>query len=181
MKPWGKNYFYTDAPSPLHDALEGFTAHNNHMVYRANALAESVGATGPVAKHCVVGFVFGKSPPDGWKCLGITDDGEEYFSPPKRSKEQKAIHKAMRATKFENASDYLTQTCRLNWMTWCSDGCMRKTVCGWKRGRIFVVVPTGGDGNHGQELAIPAYLKPCREWEMKRWFDEPGNDNARAA
>jgi hypothetical protein len=168
-------YFWCDAPSPLHEEFKVAHAAQNEAVTRARELAKSFGAEAPAINMggFLRGFVFAEPPPEVgpyyWHRAGKTSDtGGTYYVPRRRTKVGKQLDSSMLKRWFRPIGDCIVARAGLYIMRY-GDGSMNYTTAGWRDGRIFIQIPSGGSGDEFPK--IPAYLTECKQWEMDRWFD----------
>ncbi len=167
------NYYWCDAPSPLHELIEKFKADKAAAFEQARKLAKEVGATNAVGRQRIEGFLFKKTPEVGsmWRVGGVGPDGR-FYAPRKNIKAGRALAERMAAIRIPTAESLLREA-KLWHMTF-KGRYMHHSTIGWKDDRVFVVLPKTESMCNGKEKAIkePPYLTECKKWEMDRWMDE---------
>lgn len=165
-------YLWCDSPSPAHAALETWKELRASRFAEGEALAKRVSAETCAFRHCVEGFFF-SVPPEGWKVEGVTEKGEKYFAPVKKTKEGKALAKEMKAIIIPS-QETLLHSLELHRMVFRKSGRVSHSTIGWKDERIYIRIPvaTGDDDGDKGAFSFPSYLTECKEWEMQRWFAE---------
>lgn len=165
-----RRYFYTDGPSPLHEARDRVVLHRKAAAERADELRLEVGAANAVGRGGVEGFVFDRTPdPKHWRLLQLkAPDGKKVWAPKRNTKAGKQLSDRMRTCGFSSPNDILHKT-GLDIMRVTARYMLRSSA-GWYGDRIFVSIPNDGSGDDFPE--IPPYLTECKRWEMEKFIDE---------
>lgn len=166
-------YFYTDGPSPLHEARNALKAKQTAALKLVEELTADMGATAAVGSDHIAGFVFvGRDDAlqdPALRFAGRRDDkGNKIYVPKRTTAEGRALYARMQAIRVPGNESILDGT-GLSVMR-IQGRYMARSVAGWYGTRIFVLIPAHGDGDDFPK--IPEYLTECERWEMEKFVSE---------
>ena len=162
-----RRYFYTDGPSPLHDARESFFVKRREQAEKIEELQKEVGAKAAFHSHGrVVGFDFNKPPGKDWKSCGFS----KGYMPKRNTATGKELYRRIQSLAYADILSVLPDKLRIMQL---NGRYMSQTSIGWYGERIFVTIPSGGSGDKFPR--IPDYLTECKRWEMEKYADERAN------